>query len=207
MFSLPNLSDLLLSVPAVLWAITFHEFCHGYAAYYFGDPTAARMGRLTLNPLAHLDPIGALMLLLFRFGWAKPVPVDPRYFRNPARDMVFVSLAGPAGNILSAAVVGLLLHLFPRLFAANVPLFTFMLLMVYINLGLAVFNLIPIPPLDGSKILYVLLPPRFLRGFFWLERYGMFVLMALVLLNVIPLIMRPFVRLLARMVLPSWLPF
>lgn len=96
MFGFPSLEELLLGLPAVLWAITFHEFCHGYVAYLLGDPTAARQGRLTLNPLAHFDLVGALMLLFFRFGWAKPVPIDTRYFRNPRRDLVLVSLAGAA---------------------------------------------------------------------------------------------------------------
>jgi len=102
MFRFPPIAELLLSLPAILWAITFHEFCHGYVAYLLGDPTAERAGRLSLNPLAHLDPIGALMLLFFRFGWAKPVPIDPRYFKNPRRDIVLVSLAGAAGNLASA---------------------------------------------------------------------------------------------------------
>ena len=190
----PALGDLLLSLPAVLWAITFHEFCHGYAAYRLGDPTAARMGRLTLNPLAHLDPVGALMLLVFRFGWAKPVPIEPRHFRYPRRDMVIVSLAGSAGNFLTAVICGLLVRLLPGPFMAFPALGRFIVLMILINLGLGVFNLIPIPPLDGSKLLYVLLPPRWMRGFFWLERYGFFVLMILLVLGVVQAVMNPIIR-------------
>jgi Zn-dependent protease len=198
---MPALADLLLSVPAVLWAITFHEFCHGYAAYRLGDPTAARMGRLTLNPLAHFDPIGALMLLLFRFGWAKPVPVDPRYFKHPRRDMLIVSIAGVSGNFLTAFLFGMLARFFPYPFLAIPALRQFIFLMIVINIGLAVFNLIPIPPLDGSKLLYPLLPPSMLEKYFWLERYGFFVLMILVALGVIQAIMGPIVMFFLRLIL------
>ncbi|NLO57757.1 MAG: site-2 protease family protein [Synergistaceae bacterium] len=198
---MPALADLLLSVPAVLWAITFHEFCHGYMAYVLGDPTAKRMGRLSLNPLHHLDPVGALMLLFFRFGWAKPVPVDPRYFKNPRRDMVLVSAAGVTGNFLTAFVFGMLARFFPQTFLAIPALRQFIFLMIVINIGLAVFNLIPIPPLDGSKLLYPLLPPFLLEKYFWLERYGFFVLMILLALGVVQAIMGPVVMFFLRLIL------
>ena len=206
MFTMPRLAELLLSLPAVLWAITFHEFCHGYAAYRLGDPTAMRSGRLTLNPLAHLDPVGALLLLVARFGWAKPVPIDPRYFKNPARDMVIVSLAGAAGNIATAFVAGLLMRVMPKAILLNYAVLNFMVLMVFINLGLAVFNLLPIPPLDGSKILYVLLPPRWMEAYYKLERYGMLILMVLVIFGVVQQVMSPVVRFIASLVLPGWFP-
>jgi Zn-dependent protease len=206
MLGLPSPAELLLSLPAVLWAITFHEFCHGYVAYRLGDPTAMNSGRLTLNPLAHLDPIGALMLLIARFGWAKPVPIDPRYFKNPRRDMVLVSLAGAAGNILTATVVGLLMRVLPRAVLLNYAALNFLVLMVFINLGLAVFNLLPIPPLDGSKILYVFLPPRWLETYYKFERYGMMILMILVIFGVVQRIMSPVVFLLASIIMPGWFP-
>lgn len=198
---MPDITQLLLSLPAVLWAITFHEFCHGYVAYRLGDPTPRLRGRLTLNPLAHLDPIGALMLLLFRFGWAKPVPIDTRYFRKPKRDLVLVSLAGAGGNLATAILCGLIVRLVPYPFVNNYALGLFIQLMILINIGLAVFNLLPIPPLDGSKLLYVFLPGRWLQGFFWLERYGMFVLMALLALGVLPALMSPIVIFLYRLIL------
>ncbi|MDR1048968.1 MAG: site-2 protease family protein [Synergistaceae bacterium] len=172
---------LLLSVPAVLWAISFHEFCHGYAAKLVGDPTAERQGRLSLNPLAHFDVVGTLLLLFVGFGWAKPVPINTRYFRHPQRDIILVSLAGPAGNVLTAVVCVLFLRLLGMRWlvelgpAAQRVLFQ----MISINMGLAAFNLIPIPPLDGSKILYAFVPFRFLRHYYWLEQYGMIILFVL----------------------------
>lgn len=201
----PSLPILLLSIPAVLWAITFHEFCHGYASYKLGDPTAYIRGRLTLNPLAHLDPIGALMLLLFRFGWAKPVPVDPRYYKNPKRDIFIVSIAGVTGNIITAILVGLMVRFLPVAVLKNFAVFMFIQMMVLINIGLAVFNLVPIPPLDGSKLIYPLLPRSLLQKYFWLERYGMFVLMALLFLGVLQRIMTPIVGLVYHIVLPSYM--
>jgi Zn-dependent protease len=173
--------NLLLSVPAVLWAISFHEFCHGYAAKLVGDPTAERQGRLSLNPLAHFDVVGTLLLLFVGFGWAKPVPINTRYFRHPQRDIVLVSLAGPAGNVLTAVVCVLFLRLLGMrwLLAIGPAAQRVLFQMISINMGLAAFNLIPIPPLDGSKILYAFVPFRFLRHYYWLERYGMIILFAL----------------------------
>jgi Zn-dependent protease len=201
MFRLPALAELLLSLPAVLWAITFHEFCHGFMAYKLGDPTAARSGRLSMNPLHHLDPLGALMLLLFRFGWAKPVPIDPRYFKRPKRDMFLVSIAGVTGNFLTAIAVGLLVRAFPAQLLTNPALRQVVLLMIVINISFGVFNLIPIPPLDGSRLLYLVLPSSLLNTYFWLERYGFFILMILVATGGIRLIMGPAVNFFLRVLL------
>ncbi len=163
-------------------------------ALRLGDPTAQRAGRLTLNPLAHCDPLGALMLLLLRFGWAKPVPIDPRYFRRPRRDLALVSLAGVAGNLLTAAVVGVGIRLFPQILSFNWALSGVLLSLVLVNLALAVFNLIPIPPLDGSKLLYPLLPPQAFRLVLVMERWGSLILLVLVCLGVVGQIMGPVVN-------------
>ena len=184
---------LLLTLPAVLWAISFHEFCHGYAAKLVGDPTAERSGRLSLNPLDHFDLVGTLMLLLVGFGWAKPVPINTRYFRHPRRDLVIVSLAGVAGNILTAVVCVLFLRFLgePWYSLAGRAGITVLIQMIVINVGLAAFNLIPIPPLDGSRVLEAFLPFRFLRYYYWLERYGMIILLILLLTGIVDVLFNP----------------
>lgn len=174
-FGLESLPYLLLVVlPIGLMAVTIHEVSHGYVAYRLGDPTAHDAGRLTLNPIAHIDPIGAIMIVLIGFGWARPVPVDPRYFRRPGRDMMWVALAGPASNVLFAVVFALLLkatfHL-PQTYAET--LFGFFRFGIMINVVLAAFNLIPIPPLDGSRVMAYLLPLHASRRYQELERYGL----------------------------------
>ncbi|MDR1915992.1 MAG: site-2 protease family protein [Synergistaceae bacterium] len=200
MFSVNNIADILLSIPALLWALSFHEFCHGWVAYKLGDRTAASQGRLSLNPLHHLDPVGTLMLIFFHFGWARPVPINSRYFKNPRRDIALVSLAGAGGNFLSALVTailcGILTRFFPQaLFQSRTVTTAFgqvMVNMLLINVGLGVFNLIPIPPLDGSKVLAVFLPPSALSAFFFLERYGMIIILVLAFSGVLRVIMLPF---------------
>ncbi len=177
-----DFKSILLSAPAILFGLTIHEFSHGYVAWRLGDPTARMMGRLTLNPLKHLDPIGTIALFLFRFGWAKPVPIDPRNFRHPTRDMAISSMAGPAANLLTAAVSGLILRV---LILFHVGGFVAILASYFVlfNLILCFFNLIPIPPLDGSRLLYHLLPPNLAAGYARLERYGFLILIGIILVG------------------------
>ena len=163
-----------------------------------GDPTAERSGRLSLNPLDHFDLVGTLMLLLVGFGWAKPVPINTRYFRHPRRDLVIVSLAGVAGNVLTAIVCVLFLRFLGEgwyRLTGNAG-FTVVAQMININMGLAAFNLIPIPPLDGSKVLEAFLPFRYLRHYYWLEQYGMIILLVLLMTGVVDVLFNPIFRLL-----------
>ena len=196
--------SLLLSIPALLWALSFHEFCHGFAAKMVGDPTAERQGRLSLNPLAHFDLVGTLMLLFVGFGWAKPVPVNTRYFRHPRRDIVIVSLAGVAGNLLTATLTVFFLRFFGRAWVSltGEPGFAVLWHMIRINLGLAAFNLIPIPPLDGSRVIEAFLPYKYLYHYRWLEQYGMFILLVLVASGIINLLFDPIFNVLWR--LTAW---
>jgi Zn-dependent protease len=159
---------LMLRIPAILLALTIHEYAHGYIAWRLGDPTARNAGRLTLNPIAHLDLFGTIMLMFGPFGWAKPVPVNGNYFANPKRDSIWVSLAGPASNIVLAIIIGytyrILVALAPALLA-NQSVVIFFQLCILINIGIAFFNLIPIPPLDGSHILLGLLPNHMIPSY------------------------------------------
>ena len=183
MFTMPRLAELLLSLPAVLWAITFHEFCHGYAAYRLGDPTAMRSGRLTLNPLAHLDPVGALLLLVARFGWAKPVPINSRNFKHFRRDDIIVSLAGITMNLIVAFLFSFIYVLgFTKWGLGTNEAFTSIFgSILSINLALAMFNLIPIYPLDGSHVLESLLIRRIPRFFMFMRQYGQIILIILLI--------------------------
>ena len=172
---------------ALLTAIPVHESAHAWASDKLGDPTAKRYGRLSLNPLRHFDFLGALCMIFVGFGWAKPVPVDPRYFRRPKQGMALTALAGPASNFLLALVLlfaGRLVYDYAPYSAANQRLLTFLLTTAILSLGLGLFNLIPIPPLDGSKVLFSLLPDRAYNTMLRYERYGMLLLWAVVLLGV-----------------------
>lgn len=166
--------ELLITVPAVLLALTFHEAAHGFIAYKLGDTTARDSGRLTLNPFRHLDPLGLLCMVVLRFGWAKPVPVDPRHFRHPRRDMALVAVAGPLMNILLSFICVLLYYLL-ALYASEYrfanAMGEFFIVLAVLSAGFAVFNLIPLPPLDGSRIVSMLLPPKWVYYLIRNERY------------------------------------
>jgi Zn-dependent protease len=174
-----NPLELLIKLPAILLAITVHEYAHGRAALHLGDPTARYSGRLTLNPLRHLDPMGFICLLLAGFGWAKPVPIDPRYFRNPLRGMMLSSAAGPLANLATAMVCGMLIRV---LMPAEIPL-QILFWMVFYNVVLALFNLLPVHPLDGSHVLKGLLPPRTALRLSEYDRYMMYGLFAVIFLD------------------------
>ena len=181
-FDFSYLLDLLSGVIPSLICITLHELSHGLVAYKLGDDTAKRAGRLTLNPLKHLDPIGLLMMLTVHFGYAKPVPVNMYRFQNPKRGMAVTALAGPVSNVL-ISVVFLFLYgaLYPVLDggAAGDYVLDMLQLTAYMSLGLAIFNMIPIPPLDGSKVLFSVMDEGSYRSLMRYERYGGLALMAL----------------------------
>lgn len=196
---IPSLIDMLIWLPAILIALTFHEFAHALAADRLGDSTPYYQGRLTLNPLPHIDWIGFLMLVFFRFGWAKPVQVNPYNFKDTGvkKGMMLVSLAGPAMNVL-LAFIGMFSLKFLYAYALNENVVLAIRLiepLVWINLILAVFNLIPVPPLDGSKILAGLLPDSGAQMIYSLERYGPIFLLLLIFSGAIGKILLPLVNL------------
>jgi Zn-dependent protease len=194
-----NLHEMLLLLPAIILGLTFHEYMHGQVADLLGDHTARNLGRLTLNPIPHIDPIGFIMLILFKFGWAKPVPINPLNFRGDMkRGILLVSLAGPATNMLLAVAAALIYRV---LSGIQLPYFTEIIFyIIYINVVLAVFNLIPVPPLDGSKILAGLLPGR-QEWLHQLEAYGMIVLIVLIFSGAIGFVFNIFVRPLVNILL------
>lgn len=180
---LGSLTDAFLRVAAIFICLSVHETCHGLAAYALGDPTAKAMNRLSLNPLRHIDWFGLAMMFVAGFGWAKPVPVNPLYFRKPKQGMAVTALAGPISNFaLAALMIGVsrLIYLYaPYNFAWDL-VFTFCLYTVApLSVGLGLFNLLPIPPLDGSKVAAVLLPDRLYIQLMRYERYGMILLLLL----------------------------
>jgi Zn-dependent protease len=203
-------ADFLKLIPPILFALTVHEFSHAYVASRLGDPTARLLGRLTLNPIAHLDPIGSILLLLVGFGWAKPVPVDARYLKHPHRDMMWIALAGPASNVILAALFGTLLRAIAPLTYESVSpatgaLIDMVVYSVRINLVLALFNLIPIFPLDGSRIVTGLLPENLAERYRALEPIGPMILLGVLLLgsvsgvSIIGFLITPGVRALAHL--------
>lgn len=182
-FDFPSFGDALLRAAAVFLCLTVHETCHGLTALALGDPTAKSMHRLSLNPLRHIDWLGLFMMFAAGFGWAKPVPVDPRYFKRPKQGMAITALAGPVSNFLLALLAMLLckvMYLYIPYFTGAEVLFAFCLYTVApLSIGLGLFNLLPIPPLDGSKVVAVLLPDRAYVQLMRYERYGILVLLLL----------------------------
>lgn len=188
--------QLILSIPALLLAISIHEFAHGYVAFRLGDPTPKFQGRLTLNPLAHLDPLGAIMLIMFRFGWAKPVMINPVYFKDRRKGSILVALAGPLANITLAWVFYTMHSFWPIIGQFSYFMQVFFLINIQLNLGLAAFNLLPFPPLDGSKIVAGLLPPRMAYSYQRISQYGPFLLILLLVTGLAQFVLQPIYRVL-----------
>lgn len=187
---------IVLMIVPVLFSLSVHEACHGYAAYALGDPTAKLQGRLTLNPLKHIDIFGLAVLFITRMiGWAKPVPVDPRYFKNPRKDMLWVALAGPGSNLALGLVFALLLNYVGPLMKGNIfyPVKVMMEIMVFINVGLAIFNLIPIPPLDGGRVIVGLLPEKMANSWAKIEPYGFIILLFLIFTKAVNFVIFPII--------------
>ncbi len=194
--------EISLLIFPVLVAVVFHEVAHGYVAYLCGDPTAKNAGRLTLNPLKHLDLIGTIVFLVTRIiGWAKPVPINPLYFKNYRRDLILVSIAGPATNFLIAFIAGIILKLLYGVSVHNTFIYTKLMLplaiilkfTVQLNIALCFFNLLPIPPLDGSKILMAVLPENLNRYYSYIEPFGFVIILILLFTNILDKILIPLI--------------
>lgn len=185
-----GIAELLITAFCVFFSLSVHEFFHGFAAYKLGDSTAKSMGRLNISPFSHLDPIGAICLFLFGFGWAKPVPVNPNNFAygKQKSGMVWTSLAGPLSNLVVAFLAVLFLHICyafsPVILGVSEAIYSVIVnilyTLIFMNVGLAVFNFIPIPPLDGSKILNAVLPPRLYFKIMQYEQYGFIILLLII---------------------------
>lgn len=199
-------SDFLFYIPGLLLALTVHEFAHSWVSSRLGDPTPKLQGRLSFNPLNHIDPIGFIMMIVFRFGWCKPVEINPFYYKNRRRGMLMVALAGPAANFLTALLVALLYGLLTIILPVSILFNTYLIkvllgiLMYNVNLGL--FNLIPIPPLDGSKVLEGLLPVRESFAYMnFMNRYGLLILLAVMITGAYRYVISPVANLMLNALL------
>ena len=191
-----DFTEMLLGIPGLIIAMTFHEYAHARAAVSLGDFTPRLMGRLTIDPRAHIDPLGIVMLFLVRFGWAKPVMVNPRNFRQPKRDDIVVSLAGPAMNLL-LGFIAFYIMLFIRAHQIDVSSITYGIIqMVFVyNVNFAIFNILPIPPLDGSHILRNLLPPDLAYRYQSIERYSILIMIVFIATPVLSVVLMPLFQL------------
>lgn len=203
-----NLLDLIAGIPGLIIAMVIHEYAHARVAVALGDRTPLLMGRLTLNPAAHIDPVGLIMLFLVRFGWAKPVIIDPRNFKKPRRDDILVSLAGPFANLVTAflALVALLV-IKSTMGHLSVGVYQVFQLIIIYNINFAIFNMIPLPPLDGSHVLVQLLPPRMAYAYARLERYSFLILIVLIMTPVLSMIFIPLQHLIWQLFVLILMPF
>ena len=197
-----DIERILLTLPGILVALSFHEFAHGMTSYLLGDPTPKNQGRLTVNPLPHIDFLGFILLMFAGFGWAKPVMVNPRYYKNPKRDEILVSAAGPVMNLVMSSVFAALLKLLliaGENTAVNLELVSItaniFIYAIHINIVLCIFNLLPIPPLDGFHILANIIPPRRYKVLYFLQKYSTIILLIMIITPVISYIISPPVRL------------
>lgn len=195
---------IIITLISLVVAITIHEFAHAFTADHLGDPTPRSYGRLSLNPLRHLDILGTIMLFIAHFGWGKPVPIDPYNFKNPKRDEILVSLSGPVSNLILASILGIVLHLIPL----NNILYNLFFGLIQINVILAIFNLLPVPPLDGSKVFLNLLSVE--KAVQWQEafdKYGTFLLIILLFFpiggsNIISIVISPIINVILSILIP-----
>jgi Zn-dependent protease len=197
------ITELIILAPPLLFALTLHELAHGFVAFHLGDPTARDAGRLSLNPLKHLDPLGTIAFFFIKIGWAKPVPVNPSYFRNPKKDMLWVALAGPVTNLVLAIASAILTKgiwalasVLPYSAAAEailVPINSMLIASVWINLVLCIFNFLPIPPLDGSRILTGILPDHLALSYMKIERFGFVLILVLAFSGILSKVIVPII--------------